>query len=250
MISIKSNRELNLMREAGRIVGITHSVLKDYIKPGISTLELDTIAYNTIIKYKGIPSFKGYGGFPKSICTSINDTLIHGIPDNTILKDGDIISIDIGVNYQGYHGDSAWTYPVGNVDSKILEFLKVCEESLYIGLNQVKSNNRIGDISNSIQTYIEDKGYSIPKDYTGHGIGNELHEEPYVPNIGKANTLELLKEHMTLAIEPMIIMGKPHTIVLDDNWTVKSLDKSLTAHYEHTIVVKVDGYEILTKKEG
>ncbi|MFI3283511.1 MAG: type I methionyl aminopeptidase [Erysipelotrichaceae bacterium] len=249
MISRKSKREIELMKQAGKIVAITHRVLRAAIKPGVTTKQLDDLAYKTIVSYGATPSFKGYGGFPGSICTSINEKLVHGIPDNTKLKDGDIISIDIGANYKGYHGDSAWTYAVGEVSEEARKLMEVTEQALFKGLELVKPNNRIGDIGHAIQQYVEQHGYSLPIDYTGHGIGLHLHEDPAVPNIGRPNTLEVLKEGMCLAIEPMVHTGKPHTKVLADNWTVISKDKSLTAHYEHTVVIMADGYEILTKED-
>ena len=173
--------------------------------------------------------------------------LVHGIPDkHTILKDGDIITVDVVVCYKGYHADSGWSYPVGNVAQEVLDFMKVTEQSLYLGLEQIKPGNKIGDIANAIQTYVEEKGYSLPIEYTGHGIGKSIHEDPYVPNVGKANTLETLKEGMTIAVEPMTFMGKPHCYTLNDGWGVKSKDHSLAAHYEHTVAVTKDSYKILT----
>ncbi len=249
MITRKSKREIELMKEAGRIVAVAHKAVKAAIKPGISTLELDKIAYDTIISNGASPSFKGYGGFPASICASINEVLVHGIPDNTKLKDGDIISIDIGANYKGYHGDSAWTYAVGEVSEEAKKLMEVTKEALFQGLELVKPNNRIGDIGHAIQSYVESFGYSLPVDYAGHGIGTSLHEDPSIENVGRPNTKELIKEGMTLAIEPMVHVGKPFTKVLADQWTVVSKDSSLTAHYEHTVVVTSDGYEILTKED-
>lgn len=250
MISIKSPREIALMKEAGRIVALVHKKMKEVVKPGISTLELDRIAEEVILSHGATPSFKGYQGFPASICTSINEMLVHGIPDHRILKDGDIISIDVGACYKGYHGDSAWSYTVGEVsDPKVLDLMKVTEASLYEGLAQVKPGNRVGDIAHAIQTYVEAHGYSLPIEYTGHGIGTRVHEEPAVPNVGKAHTLEFLKKGMCIAVEPMVFMGKPHCRTLSDGWGVVSKDHSLAAHYEHTVVIVDDGYEILTKED-
>ena len=209
MISIKSPREIELMAEAGRIVALVHKKMKEVIKPGISTLEIDRIAEKVIRDNDATPSFKNYQGFPCATCTSINDVLVHGIPDHTILKDGDIITVDVGACYKGYHGDSGWTYAVGNVDPKVLHLMKVTEEALYIGLEQVKPGNHVGDISNAIQTYVESFGYSLPEDYTGHGIGRSVHEDPYVPNVGKKGTMALLKKGMCIAVEPMVYMGSP-----------------------------------------
>ena len=250
MISIKSPREIELMDIAGSIVAKVHKKMKEVIKPGISTLELDRIAEKVIRDNDATPSFKNYQGFPSAICASINDTLVHGIPDHTILKDGDIITIDVGACYKGYHGDSVWTYTVGDVkDPKVLELLKVTEESLYLGLEQAKPGNHVGDIANAIQTYVESFGFSLPEEYTGHGIGRSVHEDPYVPNVGKPGTLQLLKKGMCIAVEPMVFMGKADCYTLADGWGVKSKDHSWAAHYEHTITVTDDGCRILTKED-
>ena len=249
MISIKSTQEIELMKHAGKIVALAHKNVKTAIKPGIKTIELDQIAYNTIVSNGATPSFKGYGGFPCSICTSINDVLVHGIPDDTILKEGDIISVDIGANYHGYHGDSAWTYSVGEVSKEKKKLMEVTKQALFKGLEVIKPNSHIGDISTAIQDYIESYGYSIPIDYSGHGVGKNLHEDPYIPNIGKKDTLELIQEGMCLAIEPIAIIGKPHIRVLADNFTVVSKDHTDSAHYEHSVLVTRDGYEILTKED-
>jgi len=246
MITLKSQIEIETMREAGRIVGLAHEAVAKAIRPGVTTLELNAIAEKVIRDHGAIPSFLGYGGFPASICASINDVLVHGIPNHTRLKDGDIISIDIGAVYKGYHGDSAWTHAVGEISDEAKNLMKVTRESLFIGLQQAKPGNRLGDICHAIGEYVESHGYSVPVDYTGHGIGTELHEEPAIPNYGRAGRGVLLKEGMTLAIEPMVHAGKPQTRVLQDDWTVVSKDGSLAAHYEHTIVITSTGYEILT----
>jgi methionyl aminopeptidase len=243
---LKSQIEIETMREAGRIVGLAHEAVAKAIRPGVTTLELNAVAEKVIRDHGAIPSFLGYGGFPASICASINDVLVHGIPDHTRLKDGDIISIDIGAVYKGYHGDSAWTHAVGEISDEAKNLMKVTRESLFIGLQQAKPGNRLGDICHAIGEYVESHGYSVPVDYTGHGIGTELHEEPAIPNYGRAGRGVLLKEGMTLAIEPMVHAGKPQTRVLQDDWTVVSKDGSLAAHYEHTIVITSTGYEILT----
>ena len=246
MITLKSQIEIETMREAGRIVGLAHEAVAKAIRPGVTTLELNAVAEKVIRDHGAIPSFLGYGGFPASICASINDVLVHGIPDHTRLKDGDIISIDIGAVYKGYHGDSAWTHAVGEISDEAKNLMKVTRESLFIGLQQAKPGNRLGDICHAIGEYVESHGYSVPVDYTGHGIGTELHEEPAIPNYGRAGRGVLLKEGMTLAIEPMVHAGKPQTRVLQDDWTVVSKDGSLAAHYEHPIVITSTGYEILT----
>jgi len=248
VITRRNEKEIELLRQAGKIVAMTHEYLKPFIKAGISTKKLDEMAEKFILSQGAIPSFKGYGGFPGSICASINDVLVHGIPnDNHILRDGDIISIDIGANFKGYHGDSAWTYAVGEVSEEAKELMKVTEESLYRGLEKVKPGNRISDISNAIQTFVEAHGYGVPRDYTGHGVGSNLHEDPIIPNYGIAGRGPKIVSGMVMAIEPMVTLGDYHTKTLLDDWTVKTLDGKITAHYEHTIVVTDEGYEILTK---
>lgn len=247
MISLKTKDEIVLMREAGRIVALAHQEVSKHIAPGVSTKQLDKIVEETILKHGATPSFKGYGGFPASICASINDVLIHGIPDHRTLKEGDIISIDIGANYKGYHGDSAWTYAVGKVSDDVKRLMKITEEALYLGLKEVKPGNRITDISNAIQKYAEANGYSIPRDYTGHGIGKDLHEDPIVPNFGEPGRGPVLKVGMAIAIEPMVNMGVKETKTLMDGWTVKTLDSKLSAHYEHTVIITENGYEITTQ---
>ena len=216
------------------------------LRSGVTTKQLDRIAERVIRQQGASPSFKGYGGFPASICTSINSVLVHGIPDQTALKDGDLISIDIGACYKGYHGDAAWTFAVGRVSEEAVRLMEVTRQSLFIGLEQAKPGNRLSDISHAIGDFVEAHGYSVPIDYTGHGIGTHLHEEPAIPNFGSPGKGILLKEGMTFAIEPMVHAGKPHTRVLADDWTVVTKDGSLAAHYEHTIVITHDGYEILT----
>lgn len=247
MIITKTQREVEIMREAGRIVAITHEELRKHIKPGITTQELDAIAEEVILKHGATPSFKGYGGFPGSICASVNEELVHGIPGKKVLKDGDIISIDIGAYYKGYHGDSAWSYQVGTISEDTKQLLVVTEQSLYKGLEMAKPGNKLSDISHAIQQYVENHGYSIVEDFVGHGIGQKLHEDPPIPNYGLPGQGPILKKGMTLAIEPMVNQGKKQIRILPDNWTVITADKKLCAHYEHTIVITDDGYEILTQ---
>lgn len=246
MIILKSAKELERMKEAGKIVYLTHQELKKWIQPGITTAELDRIAEKIIRQHGATPSFKGYNGFPGSVCTSVNDELVHGIPGPRKLKEGDIISIDIGACYDGYHGDSAWTYPVGNISPEAERLLKVTEEALYKGLEQAKPGARIGDISHAIQTVAEEAGYSIVREYVGHGIGQSLHEAPSVPNYGLPGKGPRLKPGMTLAVEPMVNMGRRFVHTLADNWTVVTTDGSLCAHFEHTIAITEEGHEILT----
>lgn len=247
MVNTKSDREINLMRQAGWIVAKTLEVVGPHIKPGVSTFELDRICEETIRSHGATPSFLNYQGFPGSVCASVNEVLVHGIPNKkTILKEGDIITIDVGANYKGYHGDGAWTFAVGNISDEAKNLMQVTKDSLYEGLKHVKAGTYLGNVSYAIGSYIKQFGYSIPMDYTGHGIGKNLHEDPAVFNDGQPNKGILLKEGMTICIEPMVHLGKPFTKVLSDDWTVISKDKSLTAHYEHTIVVTKDGCEILT----
>lgn len=250
MILIKSKREIELMKEAGRIVALTHRVIKDAIKPGISTHELDAIAEKIIRDNGATPSFLGYNGFKGSICASINNVVIHGIPSKKhILKNGDIISIDIGACYKGYHGDSAWTYGVGEISEERSRLLKVTEESLFAGLEFAKPKNRLSDISHAIEKYVLEHGYSVVLDFTGHGVGHKLHEDPMIPNYGPAGQGPILKPGMTLAIEPMVNAGKAGVVILDDDWTTVTRDGSDSAHFEHTIVITESGYTILTKED-
>ena len=246
LIKIKSDREIELLRKAGHIVYLTHQYLKPYIKEGITTKELDTLAEEFICSQGATPSFKGYNGFPGSICTSINNQVVHGIPGKTKLKKGDIISIDIGACYKGYHGDSAWSYPVGEISDNKKYLLEHTEKSLYEGLQQVKPGNRIGDISHAIEEYANKYNLGVVKELVGHGVGSKLHEEPDVPNYGKAGTGPLLKEGMVIAIEPMLNLGSPDIYMLEDGWTIETDDYSPSAHFEHTVVVTKDGYKILT----
>ena len=247
MISCKTPRELDIMREAGRIVALTHQELERNIRPGITTGELDKIADDFIRSMDAIPSFKGYNGFRGSICASVNEELVHGIPGDRVLDEGDIISIDIGAKYQGYHGDSAWTYPVGTVDDKTLDLLKVTETSLFKGLDEAIPGERLSNISHAIQSYAESKGYSIVREYVGHGVGKELHEDPQIPHYGPPNKGPRLKPGMVLAVEPMVNAGTRYVKTLPDRWTVVTKDGKMCAHFEHTIAITEEGYEVLTK---
>lgn len=235
------------MREAGRIVAETHRLMKQAVKPGVTTGELDKIADAYIRSQGAIPSFKDYNGFPFSICASVNDELVHGFPGSRKLKDGDIISIDIGAQYEGYHGDSAWTYAVGTVSDEVQRLLDVTEESLYAGLALVKPDVRLFSISHAIQKVIESAGFSVVREYVGHGIGADLHEEPQIPNYGIPDRGPRLKPGMVLAIEPMVNIGERYVRTLEDNWTVVTQDGTWCAHFEHTVAVTEDGFEILTK---
>jgi len=248
LIQIKSKREIELMREAGRILELTRQMLEEHIKPGISTHQLDQLAENFISNLGATPSFKGYHGFPGSICASINEVVVHGIPSKKeILKEGDIITLDFGVNYKGYHADSATTYPVGEIKPEIQQLLDVTKKSLYVGLEQAKPGNRVSDISHAIESFVKPYGYGIVEEFTGHGIGRDLHEEPFVPNFGKPNQGPILNPGMTFCVEPMINLGTKRVKVLTDNWTTITVDRKPSAHFEQMIVITETGYEILTK---
>lgn len=246
MIICKTPREIEIMRQAGKIVAIAHHEVSKYIKPGISLAELDTIVEQVIRSCEATPSFKGYNGFPASSCISVNQVIVHGIPDEYRLQDGDIVTIDIGAYYKGYHGDSAWTYAVGSINEEKQHLLEVTEQSLYEGLKLIAPGVHLSDISHAIQMHVEKNGCSIVKEFTGHGIGQDLHEEPNVPNYGNSGKGVILKPGMTLAIEPIVCSGQPISHTLEDNWTTVTVDASPAAHYEHTIVVTESGYDILT----
>ncbi len=247
MIICKTDSEIQRMREAGRIVAITLEAMKKAVRPGITTKELDSIAETTIRKHGATPSFKGYNGFPGSICASVNEELVHGIPGSRVLQDGDIISIDIGACIHGFHGDAAITLPVGNITKEAKQLLKVTEQSLYEGIKQATTNNRLSDISHAIQTFVEANGYSVVRDYVGHGIGRDIHESPQIPNFGAPERGSRLKKGMVLAIEPMVNMGSYRVKTLADHWTVVTEDGKLCAHFEHTVALTDAGPEILTK---
>lgn len=246
MIICKTPRELEIMREAGRIVALTIQELKKHIAPGITTKELDTLAEKFIRQMGATPSFKGYNGFPGSICASVNNELVHGIPGKRALKEGDIITIDIGAKYNGYHGDSAWTFPVGKIDNETARLLDVTEESLYRGLNEAKPGVRLTNISHAIQSYVESNGFSIVREYVGHGIGKNLHEDPEIPHYGPPNKGPKLSPGMVLCVEPMVNAGSRYVKTLADNWTAVTFDGKMCAHFEHMIAITETGYEIFT----
>ncbi|WP_312193511.1 type I methionyl aminopeptidase [Exiguobacterium sp.] len=246
MIITKAPREIDIMRKAGQIVARTHKELQAHIRPGITTGQLDAIAERYIRSQGATPSFKGYNGFTGSICASVNEELVHGIPGDRVLQDGDIISIDIGAEYNGYHGDSAWTYPVGTISEETKRLLDVTEESLYKGLERAKAGVHLTDISHAIQSHVEAANFSVVREYVGHGVGQNLHEDPQIPHYGPPGKGPRLKTGMTLAIQPMVNVGKRYVRTLSDNWTVVTVDGSMCAHFEHTIAITDDGYEILT----
>jgi methionyl aminopeptidase len=247
-IELKSPSEIEKMRIAGKAAAEILEGLKSFIKPGISTKDIDVEVYKRTRSFNMKPAFLGYGGFPASACVSVNDELVHGIPnDSRVLSSGDIVTVDIGTIYEGYYSDTAYTFPVGKINNSAKKLLQVTEDSLYIAIEQVKPGNRLGDVSYAVQNYAEGFGFSIVREYCGHGVGRHLHEEPNVPNFGKPGTGIRLVEGMTFAVEPMVNFGKRHVDVLSNQWTVVTRDGSLCAHFEHTVAVTKDGCEILTK---
>lgn len=249
MISIKTSREIELMRKAGMLVSQMHKFIKPYIKEGISTKELDSLCEKFILDHDAVPTCKGYEDYPATLCTSINDVVVHGIPKKSdILRNGDIITIDVVIGYKGYQGDAAWTYAVGEIDDEKKYLMEYTEKALYEGIKMVKPGNRIGDISATIEQYATSHHLGVVRELCGHGIGTEMHEEPEVPNYGMAGTGPRLKPGMVICIEPMLTSGRRNIYIEDDEWTVITEDHKPAAHYEHTILVTEDGYEILTPR--
>jgi len=247
MITLKSKRELEVMREASRIVAEILAELRSLCQPGVSTAELDRVAEESTLRHGARPAFKGYRGFPRTLCTSINHEVVHGIPSDRVLREHDIVGLDFGVVYNGYYGDSAITVPIGDVPPEIQQLLRVTEESLYLGIEQMVPGNHLADISRAIQTHAESHGYSLVKEFGGHGIGKRLHEDPMVLNYVVNGRGIKLKPGLVLAIEPMVNLGTDQVRILSDGWTVVTLDGKPSAHFEHTIAVTDDGPEILTK---
>lgn len=247
MIKLKSARELAIMREAGRIVAECHAALAERVQPGISTRELDRFIEKFLKERGATPSFKGYRGFPGSICVSVDDVICHGIPSSTRLRAGQVITIDVGAYYQGYHGDSAWTYAVGEISPEVQNLMEVTQQALYAGIAAAQPGNRIGDIGHAIQSVAEPHGYGVVRDFIGHGLGQELHEAPEVPHYGTPNTGFLLRPGMTIAIEPMITLGAYEVKVDADGWTARTVDGSICVQYEHTVAITENGPEIFTK---
>ena len=247
MISIKSAKQIEKMRESCKLTKELFLILEDKVKPGITTKELDTIAYNFYKKHGATPNFLNYNGYPATICASVNDEVVHGIPSNKmILRDGDIISIDMGCILDGWHSDAARTFGVGKISDEAQKLIDDTKESFFKGIEVIKHGVKLGDVSHTLETFLEERGYGVVRDLVGHGIGKELHESPEVPNFGKAGHGVRLAAGMTLAIEPMVTAGDYHVNVLDDDWTVVTRDGSLAAHYENTVVITRDGCEILT----
>ena len=252
MIHLKSPEEIEKMRVAGRIVAEVLALMGERAVPGITTLELDRMAEELIRSHSAIPSFKGYPPgsrhpFPATICASVNDELVHGIPGDRVLQEGDILSVDVGAIHEGYHGDAAVTLPVGTIDEETQRLLDVTRGALDAGIAKMRSNNRSGDVSAAIQAYVEQRGYNVVREYTGHGIGRQMHEEPQVPNHGQSGRGVRLRSGMTIALEPMVLSGDYKVHVLKDNWTVASSDGKLTAHFEHTVLISDGEPEILTR---
>ena len=246
MIHLKSSEEIEIIRQGAEILSRAHAEVAKRIKPGVTTESLDRVAEAYIRDHEGEPSFKGYNGFPGSLCISVNEQVVHGIPGTATLQDGDIVSIDCGVFYRGFHSDAAYTYPVGEVTEEVHRLLTVTKESLYLGIENARSGNRVGDIGFAIQQYVEEFGFSVVRELVGHGIGKTLHESPEVPNYGKRGRGTKLKTGLILAIEPMVNMGTRNVIQESDGWTIRTRDHKPSAHFEHTVAVLNGTPEILT----
>jgi len=251
MIILKSRDEIDKMRAAGRVVAAVLDAVRDKVAPGVRTRELDAVVERVIRAAGCVPSFKGYRGFPASACISLNEEIVHGIPGSRKLREGDLVKIDVGAIYEGYHADSAWTFYVGgSPPAEIARLMDVTERSLWAGIAQARAGNRVGDISHAVQETAEEAGFSVVREYVGHGVGRQLHEDLQVPNYGPAGRGPRLEEGMTLALEPMVNIGDWRTEVLDDDWTVVTADRALSAHYEHTIVVTGEEPEVLTSAQA
>lgn len=246
MIKPKSTLELTKMKKAGIIVALAHSAAQSVIRVGVTTKFIDQVVEETIIKHGGTPSFKNLYGFPYATCISVNSITAHGLPSDYELQDGDIVSIDIGACYHGYHGDSAWTYVVGSISKEASQLMRVGEDALWEGLKHAKAGNHLTDISHAIGEYVFSHGYMLPRDYAGHGIGTSVHEEPTVPNFGPPGEGIVLEPGMTIAVEPIVLQGRAHTRLLEDGFSMATCDGKLAVHFEHTIVITENGYELLT----
>jgi methionyl aminopeptidase len=246
MIYLKTEEEINLIKVSAQLLGKAHAEVATWVKPGVTTGKLDAVAEEYIRDNGGIPSFKGFNRFPASLCISVNEVVVHGIPGGYVLKEGDIVSIDCGVKLNGYHSDSAYTYPVGEVSKEVMNLLTATKKSLYKGIEQAVDGLRIGDIGHAVQSYVEDRGYTVVRELVGHGVGRDLHEAPEVPNYGKRGKGIRLREGMVLAIEPMINLGAKAVVQERDGWTIRTNDRKYSAHFEHTVVVRKGKAEILT----
>lgn len=249
MIFLKTDDEIELMREANRLVGMTLGEVAKHIEPGVTTLHLNEIAEEFIRSHGAIPSFLGYNGFPYSLCISINENVVHGFPSDYVMKEGDVISVDCGTEKNGFCGDSAYTFCVGEVDEKVKTLLRTTKESLYKGIEKAVEGNRVGDIGEAVQSYCEKRGYSVVRELVGHGIGRKMHESPEVPNYGRRGTGPLLKKGMCIAIEPMINMGSKNVVFESDGWTVRTKDRKPSAHFEHTVAIRQGKADILSTFE-
>ncbi len=249
MIQIKTDEEIEIQRHSSLLVGKTLAEVARHIRPGVKTITLDRIAEEFIRDNGAVPGFKGYGGFPATLCISVNDAVVHGIPDETELKDGDIVSIDCGTIWNGFYGDSAYTFPVGEVDQEVLLLLERTKEALYLGIEQAVAGKRVRDIGHAIQTYVESFGYGVVRDLVGHGVGRNLHEEPEVPNYGRRGTGPKLKEGMCIAIEPMINLGVKEVFQEADGWTIRTADGKPSAHFEHDVAIRQGKADILSSFE-
>jgi methionyl aminopeptidase len=247
-MTIKNEDEIRRMEEAGQVVALVHARIEQAIAPGVSTAELDTIARDTLDESGAVSSFLGYHGFPAHICASVNDEIVHGIPGNRRLIDGDIISVDVGAILAGYHGDSAWTYGVGQISEDAAALLRDTEEALYLAVEAAMSGNRLGAIGYAVESHAQRLGLGVVRNYGGHGIGRQMHEDPHVPNIGRPDRGVVLRSGLTLAIEPMLTLGSEDSTTLADGWTVVTADGSLAAHFEHTVAVSQDGGRVLTRR--
>lgn len=245
-IFLKSEQEIDLIKESADVLGKAHAEVAKWIKPGTTTAFLDKIAEEYILDSGGKPSFKGYNNFPASLCISLNETVVHGFPSSYQLRDGDVISIDCGVKLNGFHSDSAYTYPIGEVRPEVMLLLKRTKQSLYLGIEQAKEGMRVGDIGHAVQSFVEKYGYGVVRELVGHGVGRDLHESPEVPNYGKRGQGPRLKTGMVIAIEPMITLGKKDVVQEKDGWTIRTSDRKPAAHFEHTVVVRKGKAEILT----
>lgn len=247
-ITIKSDRDIEKMKVAGQVVSLCHQRIEAVVAPGVTTGELDALVVDTLREHNALASFLGYNGFPASICASVNEEIVHGFPGKRVLKDGDIIAIDIGAIVDGWHGDSAWTYGVGQISPEAEQLLRDTEQSLHIGVAEARPGNRLGAIGHAIEQFAKPRGYGIVRGYGGHGIGRRMHEDPHVPNFGSANYGPVLRKGMTFAIEPMLNLGTDDTRVLSDDWTVVTADGSLSAHFEFTVAITDDEPLVLTPR--